>query len=233
MRYSRQVGLFGPAGQTKLKDSKVSIVGCGGLGTYVAVLLTSAGVGTIRLIDGDTPSESDFNRQFLYPGEEGFKADILAGKLRKIDSNVKVETFCEYIDEDNVNEAVGECDVIADCLDSVEDRLTLNKHSMSGKIPLAHGGIDGFHGQATFIIPGKTPCLNCILRPSENETPLSFSPMVSMIASAQSSDIIKFLTDTGKTLAGVLLTISIDSNNYDTVDIRPDPECPVCGGVSL
>ncbi|HKM09222.1 MAG TPA: HesA/MoeB/ThiF family protein [Candidatus Methanomethylophilaceae archaeon] len=233
MRHSRQAGLFGPAGQLKLKESKVSIVGCGGLGTYVAVLLTSAGVGSIKLIDGDTPSESDFNRQFMYPGEEGLKADILGEKLRKIDHGVRVETFCEYIDEENVSDAIDGCDVIADCLDSVKARLILNKHSISENIPLAHGGIDGFHGQATFLIPGRTPCLGCILRPSENDVPLSFSPMASMVASLQASDIIKFLTGTGETLAGKLMTISIDTNSYHIIDIRPDPRCPVCGVDSL
>lgn len=228
-RYSRQEGLFGTSGQEKLSNSKVAVVGCGGLGTYVSLLLTSAGVGNIRLIDGDKPSESDLNRQFFYSSGEDFKTKILAEKLKEINGKVKLEAICDFINEKNVSEVVGKCDVIVDCLDSVESRLTLNKYAISENIPLAHGGIDGFYGQATFVIPGKTPCLNCILRPFNKQVPQSFAPTVSLIASVQASDTIKFITGVGNTLAGKLFTVFTGSNEYGTVDIKQDPKCPVCG----
>jgi adenylyltransferase/sulfurtransferase len=228
-RYSRQEGLFGTDGQEKLFNAKVAVVGCGGLGTYVSLLLTSAGVGHIRLIDGDTPSESNLNRQFFYSNEEGFKADILKEKLKVTNEEVEVEAICEFINKDNVSNVVGKCDVIIDCLDSVASRLILNGYAVLENIPLAHGGIDGFYGQATFVIPGKTPCLNCILRHDDEQMPRSFAPMVSLIASVQASDTIKFITGTGDTLAGKLFTVFTGSNEYNTIDIRPDLKCSVCG----
>ncbi len=227
-RYSRQEGLFGTNGQEKLFNAKVAVVGCGGLGTYVSLLLTSAGVGNIRLIDGDKPSESNLNRQFFYSGEEGLKTGILGKKLKEINEYVEIETISEFIDEENVYDVIGKCDIIVDCLDSVGSRLILNRYAVLENIPLAHGGIDGFYGQATFVIPGETPCLNCIFGSSDEQVSRSFAPMVSLIASVQASDSVKFITGTGKTLAGKLFTVSMLSNEYNTVDIRPDPKCPTC-----
>lgn len=228
-RYSRQEGLFGTNGQEKLFNAKVAVVGCGGLGTYVSLLLTSAGLGNIRLIDGDRPSESNLNRQFFYSNEEGFKAEILAKKLKETNEKVKTDVICEFIDEENVSDVVGKCDVIVDCLDSVGSRLILNSYAVLKNIPLAHGGIDGFYGQATFVVPGETPCLNCILISSDEQVSRSFAPMVSLIASIQASDTVKFITRTGETLAGKLFTVFMGSNEYSTVEIRSDPKCSVCG----
>lgn len=178
MRYSRQISLIGEKGQKKLKDSRVTVVGCGGLGTFVSLLLVSAGVGNIRLVDGDVPSESNFNRQFMYPGEEGYKAEILDKKLKDINEDVGIETVCEFLDEDNGDVIVKGSDVIADCLDSLDARLTLNGFAVLNGIPLSHGGIDGLFGQVTLVIPGKTPCLQCLFGnlKETDEVPLSLCP---------------------------------------------------------
>jgi molybdopterin/thiamine biosynthesis adenylyltransferase len=233
MRYSRQTGLLGIDGQRKLGDSCVTVVGCGGLGTFVSLFLASAGIGKIRLVDGDVPSESNFNRQFFYPGEEGFKADILAEKLKKVNETVMIESVCEFLNEENGNEIVKGSDVMADCLDSIDSRLVLNRFAVSRNIPLSHGGIDGLFGQVTFVIPGKTPCLECIFGNVEedNGIPQSLSSSVSMIASMQAMDIIKHITGIGETSAGNLLTVSMDSFSWDRVEIRKNPECPVCGEI--
>ncbi len=230
-RYSRQEGLFGTNGQEKLFNAKVAVVGCGGLGTYVSLLLTSTGVGNLRLIDGDRPSESNLNRQFFYSGEEGLKTEILRKKLKEVNKEVEIEIISEFINEENVSRVIGKCDVIVDCLDSVASRLILNRYAMLENIPLAHGGIDGFYGQATFVIPGETPCLNCIFGSSDEQASGSFAPMVSLIASIQASDTVKSITGTGETLAGKLFTVSMESNEYSTVDICPNPKCSVCGKI--
>lgn len=227
-RYVRQEKLFGSEGQKKLSDASVTIVGCGGLGTYVSLLLATAGVGGIRLVDGGSPAESDLNRQFFYSGEEGFKAEILSKKLKRINPRIEIDTVCEFVDESNVSDAIGECDVIADCLDTIASRLVLNKYALSKNIPLAHGGVDGFYGQATFMIPGSTPCLNCILRGSDGHVPDSFAPVVSMIGSLQASDIMKYITGSGETLAGKLFTMYAGTNEFDVIGIRPDKGCPFC-----
>lgn len=230
-RHSRQEKLFGPEGQRKLSEAAVSVAGCGGLGTYASLLLASAGVGKIRLIDCGTPSESDLNRQFFYSGREGFKTEILAERLGEVDPGLEIEIFNGFIDENNVSEALGECDVIADCLDTIGSRLVVNRYAVSKNIPLAHGGIDGFYGQATFVVPGKTPCLRCILRGSDGRIPDSFAPVVSIIASVQASDIVKHITGIGDTTAGKMFTMFAGTNEYDTVAINPDPDCPVCGSL--
>ncbi len=228
-RYSRQEKLFGAEGQRKLSEAAVSVAGCGGLGNYVSLLLASAGVGKIRLADYGVPSESDLNRQFFYSGRKGFKTDILAERLRELRPDMEIEKFQGFIDENNVSEALGECDVIADCMDSIASRLVLNSYAASKNIPLAHGGIDGFYGQATFVVPGKTPCLRCILRESNSSIPDSFAPVVSIVASVQASDIVKHITGTGETTAGKLFTMFAGTNEYGTVTINRDPDCPVCG----
>lgn len=230
MRYSGQIGLLGTEGQKKLEDSFVTVVGCGGLGTFVSLFLVSAGVGRIRLVDGDVPSESNFNRQFFYPGTKGFKADILAKKLKEVNDSVTIEPVCEYLDGKNGNRITEGSDIVADCLDSLESRLILNKFAVNRNIPLSHGGVDGFLGQVTLVIPGKTPCLECIFGNMNDvgEAPKSLSSPVSMIASVQATDIIKYITGIGETLAGSLLTISMDSNSYNKVGISKNPECPVC-----
>ncbi len=230
-RYSRQEKLFGIEGQKKLSAATVTVAGCGGLGTYLSLLLTSAGIGKIRLVDGGTPSETDLNRQFFYTGAKGFKADILSKRLREINPEVEIETICRFIEEDNAPEIIGKCDVIADCLDSVRSRLVINKYAVLNNIPLAHGGIDGFYGQATFIFPGRTPCLRCILRGTDERVPDSMAPIVSLIASVQASDIVKFITGSGETMEGKLFTVFAGTNDYGTVAISPDPKCPVCGRI--
>ncbi len=233
MRYSRQIGLIGTEGQRKLKESCVTVVGCGGLGTFVSLFLVSAGVGKIRLVDGDVPSESNFNRQFFYPGETGFKADILSEKLKKINETVTVEPICEFLNEENGEHIVKGSDAVADCLDSIDSRLVLNRFAVYYKIPLSHGGIDGLSGQVTFVIPGKTPCLECLFGSVVNneEITQSLSSSVSMIASLQATDIIKHITGIGETSAGNLLTVSMASNLCDKVEVHKNPECPVCGEI--
>ncbi|MGE0015168.1 MAG: ThiF family adenylyltransferase [Candidatus Methanomethylophilaceae archaeon] len=228
-RYSRQEKLFGAEGQRKLSEATVSVAGCGGLGTYVSLLLASAGVGKMRLVDYGVPSESDLNRQFFYSGRKGFKTDILADRLGEVGPDLEIETFHGFIDKNNISEALGECDVIADCMDTIGSRLVLNSYAVSKNIPLAHGGIDGFYGQATFVVPWKTPCLRCILGESNGRIPDSFAPVVSIVASVQASDIVKHITGTGETTAGKMFTMFAGTNEYDTVAINPDPDCPVCG----
>lgn len=226
-RYARQEALIGKEGQSKLAESTVAIVGCGGLGTYTSLLLALSGAGNLILIDGGEPEETDLNRQFFYSGRSGRKAEILAEKLSEANPSVNIRTECSHLDESNAEKLTEGCDVIADCLDTVSSRRVLNRFALRNSIPLAHAGIDGMHGQVFLVVPGVTPCLECFMRGDDGRIPDAYAPAVSLASSVQASEIIKYITGTGK-LSG-LFSFSLSDGSFSVTEIKPDPLCPACG----
>lgn len=226
-RYARQESLIGKEGQSKLAESTVAVVGCGGLGTYVSLLLASSGVGNLILIDGGEPAETDLNRQFFYSGESGKKPEILAENLVKVNPSVKIRIECRYLDKENAKTLTDGCDIIADCLDTVSSRRILNRFALSNSIPLAHAGIDGMHGQVFLVRPGVTPCLECFMRGDDGRIPDAYAPAVSFAAALQASEIMKYVAGVGK--PSELFSFSLSDGFFTTTEIRPDPHCPACG----
>ena len=163
-RFSRQIPMFGDGGQERIANAKVAIVGCGGLGCNVMTQLALAGIGGMVLIDDDVPTESNMNRQFIYAGNMNEKKVVSSGEwVKKISPETEIVLCKERLTDQNSVELIEMCDVVIDCLDSVESRLVLNRAVLRSRKTLIHGGVDSFHGQVTTIIPGSTPCLNCIL----------------------------------------------------------------------
>jgi molybdopterin/thiamine biosynthesis adenylyltransferase len=234
VRYQRQMVLqgWGEAGQIKLKNSTVLIVGAGGLGSPVSIYLTVAGVGEIRICDADTVGLSNLNRQVVHTdasiGE--LKVTSAARALRALNPNVNVVPISDFLDRDSVERIVGQPDVVVDCLDNVETRYTLNSYCINKGIPLVHGAVWGMLGQATFIQPPQTPCLRCLypeLPPKEIFPVLGATPGV--IGCIQAMETLKYLTGVGTTLKGTLLVFDGEDMTFTPLKIEREPACPECG----
>ncbi|MCJ7785963.1 MAG: HesA/MoeB/ThiF family protein, partial [Desulfobacterales bacterium] len=204
-RYDRQImiGEIGQEGQEKLKRSRVVIAGTGGLGSPIAIYLTAAGIGTIRVIDHDQVALSNLNRQILHWEEDvgRKKVDSARTKLRNLNSTVEIQAIAETITEENVFGLVDGCDAIVDALDNLPTRYILNRCAIEKNIPFFHGAVNGFEGRAMTVIPGETACLRCMYRglvPQEKFPVMGVAPAV--IGSIQATEVIKYLVGIGKLL---------------------------------
>ncbi|MFA4876093.1 MAG: HesA/MoeB/ThiF family protein [Methanoregula sp.] len=231
-RYKRQILLFGEDGQKKLKTAHIFIAGAGGLGSPVSLYLAVAGVGTLTVVDKDVVDLSNLNRQILHGDRDiGKKKIVSAGEtLREINPDINVNVIDATIDETNVGHLIGSADGIVDAMDNYPTRYLLNRTALEKKIPLFHGAIRGLHGQATTIIPGKTPCLQCIFPkapPKEVFPVVGVTPGV--IGTVQANEVIKYLLGEGKLLTGRLFIWDGNESRAEELVIERDPACPVCG----
>ncbi len=233
-RYDRQImiGELGQEGQEKLKRSRVVIAGAGGLGSPIALYLTAAGIGRIRVIDRDEVALSNLNRQILHWEEDigRKKVDSARVKLRNLNSVVEIEAIPEMITEDNVLNLVGECDVIVDGMDNLPTRYLLNRCAIEKNIPFVHGAVRGFEGRVMTIIPGKTACLRCMFRgqvPQEKFPVIGVVPAV--IGSIQATEVIKYLTGIGRLLTNRLLIYDGLQVTFTEFTVKKNPDCDHCG----
>ena len=165
-RYDRQIMIpgIGEAGQEKIKKARVVIAGAGGLGSPIALYLTAAGVGTLRIIDNDKVELSNLNRQILHGDKDIGQAKTASAyeKLTKLNKNVTLETVHITIDESNAAQLTEGFDVIVDAMDNMPTRYLLNKAAIKHRVPFVHGAVSGLEGRALTVIPGKSACLKCI-----------------------------------------------------------------------
>lgn len=231
-RYDRQMRLFGAAGQEKLKRANVFIAGAGGLGSPISIYLAAAGIGKIVLVDKDVVELSNLNRQILHWERDlGSKKALSAlEKLKEMNSDIIVEAVAEILDEENVLHLVGDADLIIDAMDNFPTRYLLNKAALDKGIPFIHGAINGFHGQATTVLPGRTACLRCIFPeapPPETFPVVGVTPGI--IGLIQASEAIKYITGLGDLLAGRLLIWDGLRPCLETIDVERNPRCKDCG----
>jgi len=236
-RYQRQIiiGDIGETGQEKLKQAKVVIAGSGGLGSASATYLAAAGVGTIKIIDGDRVELSNLNRQVLHWSRDisREKATSAAEKLKELNPKVSVEAAAETIDDGNVSRLVAGFDIIVDALDNLPTRYLLNREAIKQDIPFIHGAVYGFEGRVLTIIPGKTACLRCVYRglPPEEKTPvIGVTPAV--IGCLQATEAIKYVTGSGRLLTNRLLVYDGLNMKFTELNIARNPACEHCGGNS-
>jgi molybdopterin/thiamine biosynthesis adenylyltransferase len=236
VRYDRQIlyPAFGKEGQRKLRQSHVLIAGVGGLGSPVAIYLTCAGVGKLTLVDWDAVELSNLNRQILHgEADVGEKKVISAAqKLEKLNSTVEVNSLPVKITAENFAGLLGGVDLVMDCMDNMATRFILNEGCVKAGIPLIHGGIYGMMGEITTIIPGQTPCFECIFpRDVEGKSPFpvfGFTP--ALIASLQVMEATKLLAGFGELLAGKMLYVRGEETIFMIVDLQKNKTCRVCGG---
>ena len=207
-RYSRQIRLFGEDGQERLLRTSVFIAGAGGLGSVISLYMAAAGFGKIRICDCDTVELSNLNRQILHGNADVGRAKAKSAyeSLTGINPEIEVEALLETISEDNIDQLLQGCDIIMDAMDNFPVRYLLNRAALQRKIPLIHGAISGYQGQATTIIPGKTACLACIF---PRAPPASVFPALGstcgVIGSIQVTEAVKYVTGTGRLLENRLL----------------------------
>jgi len=231
-RYERQIDIFGKDGQGKLKKAKVFIAGAGGLGCSISAYLTVAGVGRLRVVDNDIVALENLNRQILHwdndIGKE--KLESAAAKLKRMNSNVEVEVISETITKGNIDDLVGDFDMIVDAMDNFAARYVLNKAALVKKIPFFHGAVHGFYGQATTIIPGKTACLRCIF---PEAPPPTVPPVVGVtpgvIGCIQATEVIKYILGIGSLLENRLLMWDGLNGEVDELPLEKNPGCEDCG----
>jgi len=228
------IGEIGQEGQERLKRSRVVIAGTGGLGSPIAIYLTAAGVGMIRVIDHDQVTLSNLNRQILHWEEDigRKKVDSAKKKLRNLNSAVEIETIVETITEDNVSQLVDGCDVIVDAMDNLPTRYILNRCAIENNIPFFHGAVNGFEGRVMTIIPMKTACLRCMYRgpvPQEKFPVIGVAPAV--IGCIQATEVIKYLVGIGKLLTNRLLIYDGLKVTFSEFRVDKNPNCDHCGSL--
>src|SRR5580700_8650777 len=224
-RYSRQMRFYGigPAGQRQLLNARVTLCGCGALGTVLANALVRAGVGHLRLIDRDFIETSNLQRQVLFDehdvAENLPKAEAAARKLGAINSSVYVEPIVTDIDRTNILELVKDADLILDGTDNFEIRYLINDAAVKLGKPWVFGGCIGSHGQTMTILPGETPCLRCVFAaapaPGEGgtcETAGVLSPIVNIVASYQATEALKILSGQREAINRNLLYFDVWEN---------------------
>jgi adenylyltransferase/sulfurtransferase len=230
-RYKRQIMLFGDEGQERLKKAHIFIAGAGGLGSPISIYLAVAGIGTITVVDMDTVDQSNLNRQILHNDRDiGKKKTVSAlAKLREYNPDITVNAIDTTITADNIRELVGQVDGIVDAMDNYPVRYLLNRVALEKKVPFFHGAIRGFYGQVTTIVPGRTPCLECIF---PKAPPKEVFPVVGatpgVIGTIQATEVIKYLTRQGELLAGRLLVWDGLAATSEEILIGKNPACPAC-----
>ncbi|MGB3944511.1 MAG: HesA/MoeB/ThiF family protein [Methanothrix sp.] len=231
-RYDRQVRLIGPEGQERLAGATALVIGAGGLGSSVSTYLAVAGIGRMIVVDGDVVEESNLNRQILHQtGDIGRpKAVSAAETIRELNPEVEVEAVVDYADEENLEDLVARADLAVDALDDFSARHLLNRAAIAADIPLFHGAISGFDGQATTVMPHKTPCLRCIFphAPKKGTSP-AIGATCGVIGSIQATEVIKYLVGGGGLLEGRLLIWDGSRGRSDEIPIRRNPLCQDCG----
>lgn len=232
MRYERQMLMtqIGQDGQKKLEQSTVTVIGAGGLGSPVLTYLTSAGVGTIRIVDCDVVSESNLNRQFLHNTEDIGKLKILSSKekLSLLNPNVNFITINKRLDMDNVEEIVTGSDVVVDCVDNIPTRINTAQACIKLNIPLVEGGVCGFYGYV-MDIGRHFACLSCL--GYDKVKPKTPVPVLGVTAGAigcmQANECIKLLLGIGEPLYGRLLNYDGLSGTWEELQVEMADNCPV------
>ncbi len=232
-RYNRQMMMekWGEDVQIKLKNSTVFIAGAGGLGSPVSIYLAVAGVGNIRICDFDSPDWTNLNRQILHNHNRIGTNKALSGKqtIEELNPHISVTAFTDKIVAENVDELVGDADIILDCMDNFPTRYLLNESAIGKNIPLVYGSIWGMEGRLSFINPPETPCLRCMFPeapPSETFPVVGATPGV--IGSLQALEAIKYLTGTGDNIKNKILVWEGRGVEFKKYKAYKDPECAVC-----
>jgi molybdopterin/thiamine biosynthesis adenylyltransferase/rhodanese-related sulfurtransferase len=238
-RYQRHILLpeVDVAGQAKLLDSKVLLLGAGGLGSPAALYLAAAGVGTLGIIDMDVVDASNLQRQILHNmdriGER--KVDSAKKTLTLLNPDVNVVTYDVRLGADNVMDIFAGYDVIVDGTDNFPTRYLVNDASLKLDIPVVHGSIFRFEGQASVYLPHQGPCYRCqVPEPPPPELAPSCSEagvlgvLCGIIGSIQAMEAVKLLLGIGDSLAGRLLAYDSLEQSFRTFKVNRDPECPAC-----
>jgi adenylyltransferase/sulfurtransferase len=243
-RYSRQVRVpgIGKAGQERIGKSRVTVAGCGALGTVLANHLVRAGVGFVRIVDRDFVEVSNLQRQVLFDESDVTnnmpKAVAAANKLRAVNTAVTIEPVVADIYRTNILDLCRDADVIVDGTDNFEVRYTINDAAVKLGKPWVFGGAVGTEGQTMTIVPGETPCLRCVFEASPGpgevgtcETAGVLGPAVAVVASYQAAEALKLMAGKKEAINRELVTFDLWLNSGRRIKIGRLLEtrnCPCC-----
>ena len=239
-RYSRHIILkeVGGMGQTKLLESRVLLIGAGGLGSPAGFYLAAAGIGTLGFVDDDAVDLSNLQRQILHGMNDvgTLKTESAKATIAEINPDVNVVSHSTRITSENAFEILENYDVVVDGCDNLPTRYLINDACVMLGKPVVHGSIFQFEGQASVFYPGKGPCYRCLypspppadLVPSCQEAGV-FGVLPGIIGTIQGVEAIKVLLDIGEPLIGELLLFEALKMDFRKTKLRQDPECPVCG----
>lgn len=230
---SRQMSIVTKSQQTRFKESKIAVIGCGGIGGATIEMLSRMGVGELNIIDKDYFDMSNLNRQVMSTidniGKE--KSEVTKEKIRLINPYVKVNAFNEELNEKNLNKVIGKCDIVIDALDNLFTRVLISRFAEEKKIPFVHGAIHGTMGQVTvftektknyeelFSLPSKNKELdNKVKKELEKMSsgvPPVIGPIPNIIGSLESFEAFKLITGIGKVILAPKI-LNLDLLNFNS-----------------
>lgn len=229
---------FGEKGQEELKAATVLISRCGGLGSVVAYELAAAGIGRLIIAHGGLVRPSDLNRQILMTHDWIGKPRIesVTRRLKELNPRLEIVGVGSNVTEQNVKSLVSQADLVVDCAPLFEERFLMNREAVAQNKPIIECAMFELEARITTVIPGKTPCLQCLypeLPASWNREFPVFGAVSGTVGCLGAVEAIKIIADLGHPLAGRYLRMDLRSMSFETIQIRRNPACPVCGGESL
>lgn len=242
-RYSRQV-LFpeiGKAGQQKLIDARVLIVGCGALGASHAEMLSRAGVGHLKIVDRDFVEFTNLQRQTLFKESDAAerlpKAIAARERIAEINSGIEVEAIVADVNPSNVEKLIEGVDLILDGTDNFQIRYLLNDACIKHGKTWIYGAAVSSYGTTMTIIPGETPCLRCIFEemPDAGSSPTCdtagvIMPIIATVSATQVTEALKLIVGDTAALHGSLVQFDVWQNDWRKIKLsKPNPDCPACG----
>ncbi len=224
---------FGEEGQKRLEDSRVAVLGLGGVGGPASLYLAAAGVGELVLVDGDVVEASNLNRQILFEFSDLCrpKARAAAECLLSRNPELKVKAVEKRVEENDLEPLLKGCNFVLDCFDENKDRLAVNSECIRLGIPAAHGFAQNFSGEIFTVLPEKSACLACALDESFPETEMTpvMGVTTGMIGIAMAATAILSLTGISDPLAGERLIYDLAFTEIMKIPVEKKLFCPVCG----
>lgn len=238
-RYNRHLilGGFGAEGQRRLLDSKVLLVGAGGLGSPAALYLAAAGVGKIGIVDGDFVSATNLQRQVLYTTADVgcLKAEVAEKRIKEMNPDVEVERYELFLTEDNAISLIQDYDFVVEGTDNFASKFLVNDACVMLQKPFTIGGINRYGGQVMTHQPG-TACYRCIFPEPPAMAEVETCSMVGvlgslagMVGTVQATEAIKCIAQIGTPLINALLTVDALSMQWQRFDFGRDKHCALCG----
>ena len=235
--YSRNILVpqIGPSGQQKLKEARVAVIGAGGLGSPALQYLAGAGVGHITIIDGDFVDLSNLNRQTIHDIDEvGVnKAANAVHRLSKINPYIQVYSVNQFLDDNNYNDALQGHDLILDCTDGMQTKLSILRYAQTLNIPLVHAGVVGTQGQVMVIVPHKTSCFACIIEDDAHMNLISCSEggiigaVAGIVGSMMALEAIKYIVGV-KQKPNMMYFYDGITNRLTQMEIKKKAGCKYC-----
>lgn len=244
LRYSRQIMLpeMDVAGQQRLLEATVLIVGMGGLGCPAGMYLAAAGVGHLIIADDDTVEITNLQRQIAHSQQTLGQAKVLSAEatLKGLNPNVRITPMMQRLNPGQLDELVPQVSLVVDACDNFTTRFDINAACVRHKVPLVSGAAIRMEGQVTVFDSRdeSSPCYQCLYKLGDDEQATCsrngvMAPVVGIVGAVQAMEVIKLLTGIGRTLAGRLLLLDARDMQWREMRLPRDPQCPTCGNASI